>query len=498
MNKKPPVKIKKVMLIAPPARTQPAAKDINPLPPMGLGYLAAVLEQSGIEVKILDCLAKGWSNEEPSDGGLVKVGLSCADIRKEIEKFAPDMAGVNCQFSRQHRIYHELIKEIKQISPGIITLCGGAHTTVCPEEILGDPNCDFIITGEGEDSIVKLLDALESGENFDKIGGFGMKTETGEMIIYPKTEWLKDLDAIPYPAYHLMDLEMYFGLQASHGIRHKQRFSPIMTSRGCPAKCAFCSAKCVWGNNFRVRSVDNVIGELRLLKDKYGVEEIMFEDDNVTANPKRARELFQRMIHEKFDFIWDTPNGVGVWTLTNDLIDLMKESGCIQLNFPVESGSQKVLDDIIKKPLDLEKVQGLIRHCHEINLSCGMFLVTGLPGETVKDMFQSFKFAADCKCYQPHISIATPYPGTELFEKCRDENLFSKPFELDDLFIKSFLIKTPDWNEKTLKRVYSAGLFYLQFRKLADSPAHIIKIIKSLFCNPQSLIKHLRNLLSPK
>ena len=122
-----------------------------------------------------------------------------------------------------------------------------------------------------------------------------------------------DLDSIPFPAYHLMELDKYFGLDTSHGMRHRTRFSPIITSRGCPAKCTFCSANRVWGDNYRLRSVDNVIEEMRILKHEYNIEELMFEDDNVTANPERAKALFSRMIEEEFHFAWDTPNGVGIW-----------------------------------------------------------------------------------------------------------------------------------------------------------------------------------------
>ena len=118
-----------------------------------------------------------------------------------------------------------------------------------------------------------------------------------------------------------------------------------------------------------MRSVENVIEEMRLLKDQYGIEEVMFEDDNVTADAKRAKLLFSRMIEESLDFVWDTPNGVGVWSMDEEMIDLMKKSGCIKLNFPVESGSQRVLKEIIKKPLNLEKVKRLLKYFGIQNLT---------------------------------------------------------------------------------------------------------------------------------
>jgi magnesium-protoporphyrin IX monomethyl ester (oxidative) cyclase len=292
-----------------------------------------------------------------------------------------------------------------------------------------------------------------------------------------------------------MELERYFGLVASHGMRHKKRFSPIITSRGCPAKCTFCSAYRVWGNRYRLRSVDNVIEEMRLLRDRYGVEELMFEDDNVTANPKRAKELFSRMIDEGFNFIWDTPNGVGVWSMDEEMLDLMKQSGCIKLNFPVESGSQHVLTDIIHKPLNLNKVVRLTTYCRKIGMDYGMFLVIGMPGEKLADMWTSIRFAAYCGCYSPHISVATPYPGTKLFEDCMHNGYFVHEFTLDDLFIRSFIIKTPEWNEHDLRRILLKAYIYLSIRNMMNNPgALLIRIIEKLR-SPISILKYLKSTL---
>ena len=482
------MKINRVLLIVGPAYTFKDVRDVNPLPPMGLGYLASVVEKMGIEVKILDCLIRGWNNEEEVDDLLIRVGLSDNDIAEYVSKYNPDLVGINCQFSRQYKIYHNLFSLIKKTKPECITVSGGAHVTACPDEVLSDPNCDFILLGEAEDSFKDFITAIMNDDDPGRVGGLGWKSN-GKMVINEKRSWIMDLDSIEFPAYHLMDLDRYFGLYASHGMRHKERFAPIITSRGCPAKCTFCSAYKVWGRPYRMRSVDNVIEEMKLLKHKYGVEELMFEDDNVTANPKRAKELFSRMIEENLNFVWDTPNGVGIWSLTEEIIDLIKESGCVNLNFPVESGSQRVLSKVIKKPLNLNKVKKLISHCQKIKLNYSMFFVLGMPGETIEDMWTSFRFAADCGCYNPHISIATPYPGTELFEKCKENGYFSREFSLDDLFITSFLISTPEWDEKALKRTYSKGQIYLKYRELLSDPWKIPKWIARQIRDPSKMYR---------
>jgi anaerobic magnesium-protoporphyrin IX monomethyl ester cyclase len=485
------MQLNRILLMAPPAFTMKGQRDINPLPPMGLGYLASMAERLGIQVKILDCLIHGWEHEEDENENLVRVGLSDKDIQEQIIQFRPDMVGINCQFSRQYKIYHQMFSLIKNIDPRIIVVAGGAHATVCPEEVLGDDNCDYLLLGEAEESFHELIMAFQKDTEIAAIDGLGWKDER-KLKINPKLRFCNDLDSMPFPAYHLMALNKYFGLDASHGDRHKKRFCPIVTSRGCPAKCTFCSAHKVWGNKYRVRSVENVIEEMRLLKNQYGVEEIMFEDDNVTAEAKRAKLLFSRMIEEGLDFVWDTPNGAGVWSMDEEMIDLMKKSGCVRLHFPVESGSQNVLNSIIKKPLNLERVKKLVKYCQKINLYHSMFLVIGMPGEKLSDMWESFKFAAECGCYTPHISVATPYPGTKLFEECVKNNYFSKPFSLDDLFIRSFLIKTPDWNQEDLKRILFKGNLYLELRSIIAHPSKIIEYIGKLISRPYRVIEFIK------
>jgi anaerobic magnesium-protoporphyrin IX monomethyl ester cyclase len=483
--------IKKILLLATPAYTFMSERDINPLPPMGLGYLASVVRNKGIEVRILDCLVEGWDHEEPVDDALIRVGLSDKDIKDRITGWDPDLIGINCQFSRQYKIYHRMLSLVKETKPSCVTVAGGAHATVCPDELLQDPSCDYVLTGEAEESFSRLIDALNGKSSFEAIDGLGRRLN-GQIVVGKKCGWIADLDSIPFPAYDLMGIKKYFGLPASHGLRHKERFSPVITSRGCPAKCTFCSALKVWGNKYRLRSVENVLREMRLLKKEYGIEEIMFEDDNVTANPGRAKELFSAMISENFNFSWDTPNGAGVWSIDKEMLELIKASGCVKLNFPVESGSQRVLDEVIKKPLNLGKVKELIGHCRKIGLDYGMFLVIGMPGETLREMWESFKFAASCRCFTPHVSVATPYPGTELFDECVSKGYFARPFTLDDLFIRSFLIKTPEWDGESLKRMLSRGILYLKYRALLDNPSKIFRVFFKYLTHPGELLRYFK------
>jgi anaerobic magnesium-protoporphyrin IX monomethyl ester cyclase len=489
------VKVEKILLIFPPAYTIKHLRDISPLPPLGIGFLAAIGEKKGFQVDILDALIQGWETEiSTANPDIVRVGLTDADITKAIKEFAPDLVGVSCMFSIQHKIYPHILQVIKNADPEIITVAGGAHVTVCQEDVLSDPNCDYIITGEAEESFFDLIDAIQGKRTLESVDGLGWKQDGSELTLNPKVKWLDDLDQIPFPAYHIMKLERYFGLQATHGKRHAKEFAPIITSRGCPAKCSFCSANKMFGYKFRKRSVENIMSEIRFLKESYGVKEIMFEDDNVTAERKHATELFTRLIEEKMELTWDTPNGVGLWSLNEEMLDLMKESGCTRLNFPVESGDQEILKNIIKKPLDLLRVQNLLAHCRKIGLEYGMFLVIGSPGEKLSDIWTSFKFAAKAGCYNPHISVATPYPGTELYDQCKENDYFVNEYSLDQLFISSFMLETPDWTEKELRQTILKGRIYLIFKHIVDSPIEGLITFFKLFLQPRKWFNYLKRI----
>lgn len=469
-------RIRKCLLFVPPVITNKNRIDINPLPPMGLGYIASIMEKLGIEVKIVDCMMEGWHVHEDVGNNLIKIGLFDEDIRAIISDFAPDMVCVNNQFSKQYKNAHRIYGIVKSVNKSILTQAGGAHPTVMPEFCLEDPNLDFVVLGEGELVVERLIKALDNDPvNLTGIDGLGYKKD-GNIIINKKTSYIEDLDSIPFPAYHLMRLENYFGLDRSHGKRHHKKFSPIVTSRGCPAKCTFCTAYKVWGRRYRYRSPENVIEEMRLLKEKYGIEEILIEDDNFTANPRRAEKICDLMIQNNFDFKWDTPNGVAAFALNDNLIQKMQKAGCYKINIAVESGNQDTLKNIIKKPLDLSKVEHIVEFCRKIDLDFGIFLILGMPDDTLDAMWDNYKFARKIRVFDPFISVATPYPGSEIYDLCNEKGYLSSDFSLEDLFIRSFPISTEDWTPHEIKRMMLKGYIYLKFYQFLDNPVLFTKL----------------------
>lgn len=463
-------KISRVLLFMPPAITNKDLIDINPAPPLGLGYIAAVLESIGIEVKIVDCLLEGWNNRVPVSSEIIRIGLSEERIAEIIREFNPDIVSVNSQFTRQYKNAHAIYRITKSINPDIITIAGGAHPSVLPEFALQDENLDYVVLGEGEQAIKALVSALSTDlMTIPSIDGIGYKTQ-GSIHINPKTQFIEDLDLIQSPAWHLMNVERYFGLDVCHGKRTCTRFFSIITSRGCPAKCVFCTAFNVWGRKYRARSVQNVVDEIIFLKEHYYIEELLIEDDNFTFDVKRAEEICDRIIDKKLNIRFDTPNGIAAYKLTPSLLLKMKTAGFERINLAIESGNQEALIKHIKKPLRLEKVKEIIDYCQSINLEVGAFFIIGIPGTTLSQMWDNYRFCRKLKLYEPFISVATPYPGSELYKICKDNNYLSKDFNLEDLYIRRYSITTHEWGEFRLRTLMSAGYLYLKFFQAIDNP----------------------------
>lgn len=489
-------KIKKALLFVPPAFTFKNNLDINPLPPLGLAYLGAVLENNNIEVKIVDCLMDGWDTRIDIKDNIIRVGLDFDKVGKVIKDFSPDIVGVNNLFTRQRENGHHIYNLTKKISKDIITIAGGAHPTVMPELVLSDKDVDFVVIGEGEGSIIDLINFIEGNADSSALDGIGYR-ENGGIKIIPKSRFIPDLDILPFPARHLLNMEKYFGLKSSHGARRCERFSPIITSRGCPIGCTFCSAHHVWNRPFRKRSSGNVLKEMVELKTKYGVEELLFEDDNFNLDVKRAEEIFDLMIREKLDFEWDTPNGVSAFALNEGLIEKMKAAGCYKLNIAVESGNQEVLKTIIKKPVDLKKVKSLIKFAKSINLDTNIFLIIGMPGETIRQMWDSYHFAEELGIYDPFVSVATPYPGSELYKTCIENGYIKNNF-LDNLYITSCSISTEEWSSEDIRKVFRQGYDYLKLKFYKRHPILLLKkVIEKLVRDPIGLIKRGLSLCRP-
>jgi len=418
----------RIMLVQPPF-TVFKRENKKCHPPLGLAYLCGALE--GLhEVMVLDSLAEGFYNLEAIGKEYVKYGLSFNDIKRRISDFSPDIVGISCLFSAQVDNVYQIAKIAKEVDEKIITIIGGAHPSAEPEGCLRDKNVDFVVIGEGEGPLKTLLGRLEAGKDFREVNAIGFRSGGRMILNRKKTPDDVNIDGIPFPRWDIFPLEKYFAVNNPHGAPARRvPFLPMITSRGCPFDCVFCSVHNIWGRGYKGRSPKNVLSEIRHLIYKFGIKEILFEDDNLTLDKERAVEILQGIIDNNFDIAWSVPNGIAVQTLDEDMLRLMKKSGCYRISVGIESGDEEMLRGVIKKPIGLDNIKPLMSKARKIGLDTVSFFVVGLPGENEQKLKKTFRFAESIGADNTNFFFATPLPGTRLLDLCKEKKLIEPDFD---------------------------------------------------------------------
>ena len=270
-------------------------------------------------------------------------------------------------------------------------------------------------------------------------------------------ERISNLDSVPFPDRDLVDMEAYINIGVPYApFSYKKRVAQILTTRGCPNKCNFCSTVTYWGRMIRARSVDNIMQEMRILKDKYRIEEIQFVDDNITFDKRFARALFTEM--KQLDFKWCTPHGLMFNTLDRDLIKLMAESGAYQLTFAIESGSERVLKEIIRKNVNLKMVKDIVEEAHKYDIGVHGMFVTGFPGEREDEIMKTLEFPFWAGFDSVSFFIVNPLPGSDLYDLCKDKGYLVEKYSAMDFKTANIRIprESADYNidpEKLVKLI---------------------------------------------
>lgn len=465
---------------------------VNLPPPLGVAYLAAVLEQNGYTVKIVDLAAEDFHHRENIADNLFMIGLSYQETEKRIRDFEPDMVGVSCLISSQFKDMRKLCELVKKVDKNIVTIVGGGHPSALPAQSLQYEHIDFVSIGESECTLLGAIEALNSNGDFSHIDGFGYKHD-GNISITPKTKFIENIDTIPFPARHLLPMETYFKTNIPQcGTSLKSPNTSIVTSRGCPARCIYCASSQFWGRKFRGRSPENVLQEMESLIRLYGVKELSIIDDNLTLDKERAMKLFQGMIDRRLNLVWNTPNGSAVWALDEELLSKMKEAGCYEVTFAVESGDQEVLTKIIKKPLRLSSVEKLVAHAKGLGLLVKAFFMMGFPGETREQMKKTIDFAKRLRFDAVGIFIATPLPGTELYKICKESECLTRDFDFEKINFAEGSIRIPNLAPEELERMRSRAILQLNIRLLLRNPFRFYKKYSNLmFTNPKGIFEFL-------
>lgn len=459
-------------------------------PPLGLAYLAGSLKNNH-EVMVLDTLAEGYNEHEVISKDLLRYGLSFKKVKMQVKTLKPDVVAISCLFSSQSMNVHKICQAVKEADKDIVTIVGGAHPTVSAKEMLEDLNIDFTIAGEGELVLNVLLERLAKNKDFFDLEGIGFRSNN-DVRVNNRMNFNMDLDSISMPYWEIFPLESYFKINSPHGgSARKSPFLPMITSRGCPFECIFCSIHNIWGRGYRARSPENIFAEIKHIVDKFGVKEILFEDDNLTLDKSRANKIFLGMIERKFNILWSVPNGIAVQTLNDEMLDLMKKSGCYGISIGIESGDEFILKKIIKKPISLESITPIIKKANKLGLETTGFFVVGIPGESVKSLKNTFSFAKKLPIDNVNFFFATPLPGTRLLQVCEEKKLITgglnystlksdyPTFVNNGLSIRQLysLVMREKMKIKLLYFVYRPGRFVKKLlAKIRTSPGFILKL----------------------
>ena len=377
--------MQKVTLVNPPQYTD------YPQPPMGLILLAAVLESKGYPVNLIDANF---------------LGLKPADILPLLNE--TNILGLTAMTPTVSSAI-EIARAVKSVKPDLPVIMGGPHATLLPAETMAvAPEVDIIVRGEGEETFINLLSALEDKKPLEKVLGITYRKD-GVVIDNSPSPELSDLDSLPFLAYHLLPLKSYKP-HPPHG--RASPFAVLITSRGCPYNCGYCS-KPVFGKRFRGQSPARITDEIVWLQEQYGVREIAFYDDSFTLDMDRAYQICEEIIRRKLNIIWSCETRVNL--VTEKLLKKMKQSGCYSISYGLESGSQEILD-VIEKGTTIEQAVEAVRYTHEAGIDAIGYFMVGSPGETPDTIRETIRFAKKLKVDFAQFSITTPFPGTKLYD----------------------------------------------------------------------------------
>lgn len=420
---------------------------------LGLRYISSLLKQKGFQhVTFIDALRQGFSQTRRYHGGYTR-GLTPAEITARVPRNT-ELIGISTPFSQTAPLARDVILSLKTLFPQTPIILGGVYPSTSPLHALAISNTDFILMGEGEHAFLQLAQGAPPLTVKGVYGRESLLQKFPSGAILPLALYandansiqdfcpapvIPDLDSLPFPDYSIPAMPDYF----TRGQRAKKTWenaATLITSRGCPFTCEFCSVHPISGRHWRGRSPENILDEMAFIMRTFQVTRFEIEDDNMTLNRNRALHLLEGIIRLRengYPLEWRAPNGIRTDTADKTMIDLFKRSNCRQVNLALEHGAPQMLD-IMNKKLSLAKARETISLFSHANLeTLGIFIIVGYPGETDELFNTSISFLENLKnsgCrFSIFPTIAQPYPGTQLLEKCRQQGWLNEN-DLDDFF----------------------------------------------------------------
>lgn len=441
-------------------------------PPLGLLYIASILEKEGISVRVIDSDIENYCLED------------CLEYVKQV---SPSIVGVTAM-STFVQTSAELLHRVKHYDKDIYCVMGGPHPTVLPEEtLIKYPSVDVVVRGEGEFTTLELCKALLDDNDLSDIKGISYR-ENDEILHTPNRPAIKDLDVLPFPARHLLPIDKYKidTVHGEYGIT-----TSISTSRGCPYRCAFCGQP--FGRKLRYFSPDYVLSEIHDILS-LGINHIDFVDDTLTVNRKRLETILDAIIEEGLAL--QLAGTTRVDCIDRELLQEMRRAGFVRVDFGVESGNQDVLD-IIQKDITLEEARRAVRIAREVGLDVVTYFILGLPGDTRKTVEETISFACDLNADVASFAVHVPLPGTKTWEMAKD-NEYGLTMLVDDLdgfgkHSQGANIRVNDLSEQDLSQYHRKAYrrFYLRPRYMLHRFFRIIRSPRKFVSNVKAAAAYL-------
>jgi len=423
-----------ITLVNPP---YPSGSHVHPpFLPLGLGYLAAVLEKNNYHVDVIDCQALKLSYEE---------------AKSEIENRQPTIVGITST-TLTYKSALKIVGMAREVCPECLTIIGGSHVTFWDEKALQEcPELDIVVRREGENTLLEIVQKIEAGKSFDDTIGITCR-KNSQIIRNPDRPYIENLDELPFPAIHLWPIESFR--------KYGEVMFPLITSRGCVYWCKYCSAVRMFGRKYRMRSPKNVVDEIEHLNKKFGAKRFTFYDDAFTINQSRAKEICEQIKNRKLKIKWNCETRVD--NVTKELLLKMKEAGCTDVWFGVESGSQLIIN-AMDKGFKIEQTIKAFKWAKEVGLMTFADTMLGFPGETRETAWETIKLVEKLDPDDVAYYIATPYPGTPLYDEVKDNGwLQITDFDKYDTATPTFTNPKLEANELREIREKAFQRFYLR------------------------------------
>lgn len=488
----------RITLIRPPAYSA-GMMGAQRVPLLGIAYIAAVARAAGHDVDIVDMCGEDIDHLERLTGQFYAHGLPIDALKTRLKP--SDVIGITCMFSQDWPFHRAIIEKVKALQPNCVFVAGGEHVSAIPEFCLEDcPALDACIAGEGEDPFLEFLKVYDKPGDWPRVRSLVFRGSDGKPVVNPRSERIRTIDELPWPAWDLYPMENYLSRGMNYHIK-RGRTIPMMASRGCPYSCTFCSNPAMWTTRWIDRSPKGLVDEMENYVKTYGANNFVFTDLTAIVRQSTIIGICKEIKKRGLDITWQLPTA-RTEALTPEILDLLNDAGCHDMDFSIESASRQVLEAVGKRN-DPDRMASLIKEGVSKGMNFSSNVIIGLPSEGVTDFFITYYFMIKLAfqgMQELNVFPFIPYPGSHLFFEYRKEGKITLN---DDYFYRLFgyldLSKAVSWSPQFGPRTLSTMRFFLMANFYAvmflSHPSRLLRLVRSVMKGGENATSKLEGVL---